>query len=122
MAELYARLARAIFLPFLPLIAFPLGLAAKRGRRAPGLIFAGLLLLAFQHSLQLGQSLAQAGLVPAFAAIGTPLLLFTGFGVWMFAGSRNRPGETPISLFIASITDGCGRVLGAFRPKRAASA
>ena len=36
LAELYARLARAIFLPFLPLIAFPLGLAAKRGRRAPG--------------------------------------------------------------------------------------
>ena len=122
LAELYARLARAIFLPFLPLIAFPLGLAAKRGRRAPGLIFAGVLLLAFQHSLQLGQSLAQAGHVPAFAAIGTPLLLFTGFGVWMFAGSHNRPGETPISLFIASVTDGCGRVFGIFGFKRAASA
>lgn len=121
LAELYARLARAAFLPFLPLIAFPLGLAAKRGRRAPGLIFAGVLLLAFQHSLQLGQSLAEAGHIPAFAAIWTPFLLFTGFGVWMFAGSRNRPGETPISLFIVSIYDACGRAADAVRLKRAAS-
>lgn len=121
LAELYARLARAAFLPFLPLIAFPLGLATKRGRRAPGLIFAGVLLLAFQHSLQLGQSLAEAGHIPAFAAIWTPFLLFTGFGVWMFAGSRNRPGETPISLFIVSIYDACGRAADAVRLKRAAS-
>jgi lipopolysaccharide export system permease protein len=105
LAELYGRLARAFFLPFLPLIAFPLGLAAKRGRREPGLILAGILLLAFQHSLQLGQSLAEAGHVPAFVAIWTPFALFTGFGVWMFAGSRNRPGETPISLLFAQLRE-----------------
>jgi lipopolysaccharide export system permease protein len=109
LAELYGRLARAAFLPFLPLIAFPLGLAAKRGRRAPGLILAGLLLLAFQHSLQLGQSLAEAGRVPPFLAIWTPFVLFTGFGVWMFAGSRNRPGETPITLFFSNCFDVAGR-------------
>lgn len=105
LAELYARLARAAFLPFLPLIAFPLGLATKRGRRAPGLIFAGILLLAFQHSLQLGQGLAESGALPAFPAIWTPFVLFTGFGVWMFMGSRNRPGETPISLIIGAAGD-----------------
>jgi lipopolysaccharide export system permease protein len=108
LAELYGRLARAAFLPFLPLIAFPLGLAAKRGRRAPGLILAGLLLLAFQHSLQLGQSLAESGRLPAFLAIWTPFVLFTGFGVWMFAGSRNRPGETPITLFFSRCFDLAG--------------
>jgi len=101
LAELYGRLARAAFLPFLPLIAFPLGLAAKRGRRTPGLILAGVLLLAFQHSLQLGQSLAEAGRIPAFLAIWVPFALFTGFGLWMFIGSRNRPGETPITLLVA---------------------
>jgi lipopolysaccharide export system permease protein len=101
LAELYGRLARAAFLPFLPLIAFPLGLAAKRGRRAPGLVLAGLLLLAFQHSLQLGQSLAEAGRIPAFVGIWLPFSLFTGFGVWMFMGSRHRPGETPITHLVA---------------------
>ncbi len=58
-------------------------------------------MLAFQHSLQLGQSLAVAGKIPAFAGIWVPFALFTGFGVWMFIGSRNRPGETPITHVVA---------------------
>jgi lipopolysaccharide export system permease protein len=120
LAELYARLARAAFLPFLPLVAFPLGLAAKRGRRAPGLVLAGILLLAFQHSLQLGQSLAESGRLPALVAIWTPFVLFTGFGVWMFSGSRDRPGETPISLFIGMISHRASQVLDMFRAKRTA--
>lgn len=122
LAELYGRLARALFLPFLPMIAFPLGLAAKRGRRAPGLIFAGVLLLAFQHSLQLGQSLAEAGRLPAFAAIWTPFALFTGFGVWMFMGSRNRPGETPISLMIGMVSHHTNEALARVRLRRAGAA
>lgn len=110
LAELYGRLARAAFLPFLPLIAFPLGLAAKRGRRAPGLVLAGILLLAFQHSLQLGQSLAEAGRIPAFIGIWLPFSLFTGFGVWMFMGSRHRPGETPITHLVAEGAELVSRV------------
>ena len=114
-AELYGRIARAAFLPFLPLIAFPLGLAAKRGRRGAGLVFAGVLLLAFQHSLQLGQGLAEGGRIAPFPAIFVPFALFTGFGVWMFWGSRDRPGETPISHVVASIGDFFGRCRAAFR-------
>lgn len=113
LSELYGRLARAAFLPFLPLIAFPLGLATKRGRRTPGLVFAGILLLAFQHALQLGQSLAESGVVPAFFGIWTPFALFTGFGVWMFLGSRNRPGETPISRLIGTAGDRITRAMAA---------
>ena len=122
LAELYGRLARAAFLPFLPLIAFPLGLAAKRGRRTPGLIFAGVLLLAFQHSLQLGQSLAESGRLAPFPAIWIPFALFTGFGVWMFMGSRDRPGETPISLAIGMVSHHAGEVLARFRVQRAGAA
>lgn len=114
-AELYGRIARAAFLPFLPLIAFPLGLAAKRGRRGAGLVFAGVLLLAFQHSLQLGQGLAEGGRIAPFPAIFVPFALFTGFGVWMFWGSRDRPGETPISHVVASIGDFFSRCRAAFR-------
>lgn len=97
LAELYSRLARAFFLPFLPLMAFPLGLAAKRARRAPGLIVAGLILFAFQHSLQTGAGLAESGRASALVGTGTPFLFFCAFCVWMFLGSRDRPGETPIS-------------------------
>jgi lipopolysaccharide export system permease protein len=117
LAELYGRLARAFFLPFLPLLAFPLGLAAKRGNRTPGLIIAGVLLLAFQHSLQLGQSLAESGKAMPLAAIGAPFLIFTSFSVWMFIGSRKRPGQTPVTELIRRMGVGIVRFRRMFRSK-----
>jgi lipopolysaccharide export system permease protein len=120
LAELYARLARSMVLPVLPLIALPLGLAAKRKRRTAGLLLAGALLLAFQHGLQFGQGLAEAGRVSPEVGVGAPFLLFTGFCVWMFAGSRQRPGETPIGRFVDDMGDVIERVQNLFRrPDRA---
>ncbi len=121
LAELYGRLARAAFLPFLPLLAFPLGLAAKRGNRTPGLIVAGVLLLAFQHSLQLGQSLAEAGKANPALAIWTPFLLFTGFSVWMFLGSRKRPGDTPVTRMVRAIGDTIKRGVRMVLPSKQAA-
>ncbi len=115
LAELYARLARSFVLPVLPLIAMPLGLAAKRKRRTAGLLLAGALLLAFQHSLQFGQGLAEAGRVSPELGVGLPFGLFAGFCLWMFAGSRRRPGETPIGRFVQGIGDGLERVQSLFR-------
>ena len=109
LAELYGRLARAAFLPFLPLLAFPLGLAAKRGNRTPGLIIAGVLLLAFQHSLQLGQGLAESGKAMPLAAIGMPFAIFTGLSLWLFIGSRKRPGQTPVTEMIRRMGVGIAR-------------
>nr|WP_295105419.1 LptF/LptG family permease [uncultured Caulobacter sp.] len=103
LGEFYGRWARAIFLPFLPLLAFPLGLASKRGNRAPGLVMAGILLLAFQHSLLLGQGLAKAGKVAPFPAIWIPFSLFAALAVWLFVGSRTRPGDTPVSRLVRRI-------------------
>lgn len=122
LAELYGRMARAAFLPFLPLLAFPLGLAAKRGNRTPGLIVAGVLLLAFQHSLLLGQSLAEAGKADPLLAIWGPFLIFTGFSVWMFMGSLKRPGDTPVSRVVRRIGEMIDRAVRMVIPRpRAAS-
>ena len=118
LAELYARLARSMVLPFLPLIALPLGLAAKRKRRTAGLLFAGALLLGFQHGLQFGQGLAAAGRVSAEVGVGVPFFLFTGFAVWMFAGSRKRPGETPIGRFVGYVGDIIDRIRKRLKPRR----
>ena len=110
LAEFYGRLARALFLPFLPLLAFPLGLAAKRGRRAAGLVVAGILLVAFQYALLLGQSLAANGKVLAFPAIWIPFAAFTGLALWMFMGGRERLGDTPLTRFLHLIGDGADRI------------
>lgn len=103
LSEFYGRWARAIFLPFLPLLAFPLGLASKRGNRAPGLVMAGLLLLAFQHSLLMGQGLAKAGKIAPFPAIWVPFTVFAALAVWLFVGSRTRPGDTPVSRTVRRV-------------------
>ncbi|MGR4864436.1 LptF/LptG family permease [Caulobacter sp. LARHSG274] len=118
LAELYGRLARAAFLPFLPLMAFPLGLAAKRGNRTPGLVVAGVLLLAFQHSLQLGQSLAESGRAMPETAIGVPFAVFTGLCLWLFIGSRKRPGQTPVTELVRRMGVGIERVRRLFAPTR----
>ncbi len=119
MSEFYGRLARAAFLPFLPMLAFPLGLASKRGNRAPGLVMAGLLLLTFQHSLLLGQSMASSGKLPPIPAIWIPFAIFAGLGVWLFVGSRTRPGDTPVSRLVRRINNLVTRLIRALpKPKK----
>jgi len=108
--ELYGRLARAFGLLLLPLLAVPLGLAAKRSGRAPGAIVGGLLLLAFHHLIQLGQGLAETGRASAELAVGAP---FAGFAVicfTVFITSRKRPGETPIGRLMEHISAAAARM------------
>jgi lipopolysaccharide export system permease protein len=100
-AELYARLARSLAIPLLPLLALPLALAAKRGRRAPGMIVGAIILVAFHHGVTLCKSLADSGKVDPLLSIGGLFVVMTGFGVWLFMSSRRRPGETPISGLLA---------------------
>ncbi|HWA59901.1 MAG TPA: LptF/LptG family permease [Caulobacteraceae bacterium] len=96
-AELYSRLARSLAIPFLPLLALPLAMAAKRGRRAPGMIVGAVILVGYHHGVTLAKNFARNGAVPPIVALGGMFLLIGGFGLWLFLSSRRRPGETPIS-------------------------
>jgi len=105
LAELYSRLARALALPLMPLLAMPLGLTAKRaGPRAASMI-AGLLLFAFQASLVFGQGLAGKGALLAADAVGWPLALFASACVFIFVSSRKTPGENPVNRAADLIAD-----------------
>lgn len=103
-AELYGRLVRSLSVPFLPLLAIPLGMAAKRGRRAPGLILAGVVLIGFHHAIQMAQSLSQTGQASPGIIWGIALV-FVVICVWMFASSLKRPGDTPITRAVNAIDD-----------------
>lgn len=117
-AELYGRLARALSLPLLPLLAVPLGLSAKRSGRAPGAIVGGLLLLAFHHMVQLGQGLAEKGRVSPELAVGGPFLIFAAIAFTVFITSRKRPGETPIGQLMEHL----GAAMARMRMKKKAAA
>lgn len=102
-AEFHGRLARALIFPLLPLLALPLGMASKRGRRAPGVVFATLALLAVDHALQLGESLGEAGRLPAAAAVWTPFVLFALMSLWIFRSSLAWPGDNPVLRAVMAI-------------------
>jgi lipopolysaccharide export system permease protein len=102
-AELAARLARALAVPFLPFLAMPLAMAAKRGRRAPGIILGGAALVAFHHGVSLAKNLAVTGAAPAWLSVGGVWAVMVGFAVWLFLSSRRRPGDTPVSRLFVSL-------------------
>jgi lipopolysaccharide export system permease protein len=119
LAELYSRLARAVVLPFMPLLAVPLGLTAKRAGPSSAFVIAGVLLFSFQTSLVLGQGLAQKGVLRAANAVGWPLAIFATAAVFTFASSRNTPGENPINWLAEHLSE-VFRFISARRPSRAA--
>lgn len=114
-AELYGRLARSLSLPLLPLLAVPLGLAAKRSGRAPGALVGGLLLLGFHHLVKLGEGLAATGRASAELAVGGPFVIFAAIAITVFATSHKRPGETPIGQAMEHLTAWLAR----FRARKA---
>ncbi len=116
--ELQGRLARIVSLLLLPLLAVPMGMSAKRGQRTGSLIVAATLMLLFHHSLQLGESLAESGSVPALAGVWTPTLLFAALTGWLYSQSLARPGDNPVSRLLAVIDDAAGRLGARLLPAR----
>lgn len=105
LAELYSRLARAIALPLMPLLALPLGLTAKRAGSKAAAAIAGVLLFAFQASLVLGQGLADSGVAFAAHAAGWPIAGFAGVCILIFVTSRKTPGDNPINRFTQLVSE-----------------
>ena len=118
LAELYSRLARAIVLPVLPLLALPFGLTAKRAGSAPAIGIAGLMLFGFQSALLLTQGMAAGGRLSAAAAVGWPTGLFAAACIAAFLASRKRPGENPVNWVAERISDAIVILLGRHPPER----
>jgi lipopolysaccharide export system permease protein len=108
--EFHGRLARSFVLPLLPLLAIPLGMAAKRGRRAAGAVFTALALLILNHSLQFGESLAESGRADAALAVWLPLVVFAALCLWLFRASLAWPGDNPLTRAESRLDEGLQRI------------
>ncbi len=75
-AELDARLARSLSLPFLPLLAVPLALGRRRGRRSYGFIAGVIILVGYNQILQTGEGLADDNLVSTWLGVWLPFAVF----------------------------------------------
>jgi lipopolysaccharide export system permease protein len=116
-AELGGRLVRCLSVPFLPLLAFPLGMAAKRRGRGAGLVIAAVLLLGFHHAVQFGESLGDAGRVDAALAVWLPFAIFVALCSWLFSQSLQRPGQNPFTFAFDAVGDVIDRLIDMIRKR-----
>lgn len=118
-SEFNARLARAVSILFLPLLALPMGIAAKRSQRGRGMAVAAVVLALYHHLLQLGESLGDMGAVPPALGLWLPCAAFgLGCGVLFFMTGRN-PGGNPFAALFERLEGAAGWVGRLMAPKRA---
>lgn len=117
-AELYSRIARAMALPCMPLLAVPFALSAKRAGSSPAMVVAFVLLFGFQTSLIFAQGLVAASHASALPAQGLPFALFVTACVATFMVSRSRPGENPVNWLAERATDTLAMLVRRFRGNR----
>lgn len=116
-AEFHGRLVRSASILFLPFFAIPMGLAAKRGRRAPGLVIAAVVLVLYHHALQLGESLVDLGRAEPLLAIWTPFAIFAASCLAVTLRTDLKPGLGPLDTALAAF-ESAAAGLARFRPSR----
>lgn len=115
-SEFHARLVRAVSILFLPMLALPMGLAAKRSQRGRGMAVAALILTLYHHALQLGESFGDLGRVSPFVGLWLPFLIFSSFCTCLYLATGRRPGGNPFAGLYDRM-DGAAAALGRLRPK-----
>ncbi|WP_337997459.1 LptF/LptG family permease [Oleispirillum naphthae] len=116
-AELHARLIRALALPFLPFLAIPLALTAKRSRKSVGIAVGAVLLVLYHYVLQTLQGLAASGRLPV-GWMWLSLAVFAGLSALLFRRVQSNPGQNPLDVPLAVLDDALGRVGPLFRHLR----
>lgn len=106
--ELHGRLVRAASLAVLPLLAVPMGLAAKRARRSHGIVLAAVILMLYQQGLQLLEALGDVGRMDARPLLWAAFALFAAFCAAVFRRSSRNPSEGGFDGALALVERGAG--------------
>jgi lipopolysaccharide export system permease protein len=113
--ELHSRLVRSLSLVELPLLAISIGLAAKRARRQYGIVVGFIILVLYDHAVELAQAVGSADLMDPRIPLWGCFLLFTVFCLWMFQRAVRHTSEGPFDPVFALLERASDRVLNACR-------
>lgn len=119
-AELHGRLVRIASFLVLPILAFPLGVRERRARRSVDVVVGILLLVLFNYSLQLGESLAATGRLSPLLSLWLPLLMLAAFSGWNFYAVCRSAGQLPLTRLLGWLTDAALRGVTAAMGRKAA--
>ena len=113
--ELHSRIIRSLSLVLLPLLAVSIGLAAKRARRQYGLVVGVIILVLFDHAVELAQAVGSAGLMDPRPPLWGCFLLFLTFCLWMFRRAVRNTSEGPFDRIFDWLGQATDWLLGAGR-------
>ncbi len=121
LSEFHARLVRALSIIFLPLLAVPMGLAAKRTPRWEGIALTAVIIITYHQSIQLVEGFGDLQLVnPAFALWGLGAA-FGAFCSWLFFFTKGQGRGMPLRnvfKFMDFIARNIKKILPASKARR----
>lgn len=115
--ELHGRLVRSVSMLVLPLLAVPMGLAAKRTRRWHGIALAGLIVVFYHYAIQLAESLGDIGKINPKPVLWAIFGIFTLFCSVTFVRAGRHPSEGPFDGMLAAL-ERAGEVVAGWLPRR----
>jgi lipopolysaccharide export system permease protein len=119
-AELHERMVRTLSILFLPVLAFPVGIASRRSSKSLRMVVGVMFLILYYYVLQFGQALVRRGKLEPEFALWLPFLIFAGCSLWLFWIAERRPGQDPLApLFdgLNAIGNGLRRMMPRRRQK-----
>jgi len=102
-SELNYRIAQALSVLFLPLIAIPLGLRSRRQPTSSRIVVGIAILIVYNQTLQFGQNMVEGGRMSAFVAIWTPFLVLALGSVLLFYVANSMLDQDPLAVVFGSI-------------------
>lgn len=120
-AEFHSRIARSLSLIFLPLLIVPLSMTMRRNTRIANMVTAAVAVVLYHNSLQIGETLADKGVAPAWVTCWVPFTIFVGMALLLFRTSTDRPGDTVISRMIDGIEAALSKAFRGLKPRRKAA-
>ena len=117
--ELHGRIVRSLSLAVLPLLAVPVGLAAKRVQRHYGVVVGVVILVLYNHAIQLAQSMGASGFIDPGPALWGAFALFAASCAFLFRRAERHTGEGPFDRVLESLERAALASLRAWRGLRA---
>jgi lipopolysaccharide export system permease protein len=102
-SELNYRLAYALSVLFLPLVAIPMGLAPPRQPAGIRIVAGIAMLVVYGQTLQFGQNMVEAGWTSAFVAIWLPFLVLALGGLHLFHIANSKLNQDPLAVVFRPI-------------------
>ncbi len=115
-SEFHARLVRGLSLIFLPMLAIPMGLSAKRSPRWESIALTGIIIIAYHQSIQLLEGFGDLQLInpgPALWSLGVGFGLFCAWLLLFTKGQGHGMPLRHVFKFIEFLAAAIGRLIPA---------